>query len=123
MRELVLLLVAAVIGGCGTSLGTAGVLLPDADAVGVKLLHPGAVGRSCRASIVGIPLDEGDPSLEEATARVLALDAEGNALTNADVRWERVVTGLYNRRCVEVRGNLVRTISSLTIPMVGHGPH
>ena len=123
MRELALLLVAAVVSGCTSSLGTAGVLLPDADAVGVKLLRPGVSGRSCRASIVGIPLDDGSPSLGEAMARVLALDAEGDALTNADVRWERVVTGLYNRRCVEVRGNLVRTISTVTIPMVGHGAH
>jgi hypothetical protein len=123
MRQLVLLLVGVAVCGCGTSLGTAGVLLPDPDAVGVKLLHPGVGGRSCRSSIVGIPLGEGNPSLEEATGRVLALDAEGNALTNADLRWEHLVTGVYNRRCIVVRGNLVRTISSVTIPMGGHGLH
>jgi hypothetical protein len=123
MRRLVTLVAGLALAGCGASLGTAGVLLPDADGVGVKLLHPGVSGRSCRASIVGIPLADGDPSLREATARVLALDAEGNALTDAEVRWEHLVTGLYNRRCIEVRGNLVRTISSVTIPMGGHAPH
>jgi len=123
MRWLVAPVAALALAGCSASLGSAGVLLPDADAVGVKLLRPGVSAQSCRVSIVGIPLDAGDPSLQEATARMLALDAEANALTDADVRWEHVVTGLYNRRCIEVRGNLVRTISSVTIPMVGHGPH
>jgi hypothetical protein len=122
MRGVVVLVAVLALAGCATSLGTAGVLVPDADALGVKLLHPGVSGRSCRASIIGVPLEDGSPSLREAMARALALDSEANALTDADVRWERVVTGLYNRRCVAVSGNLVRTISSVTIPMVGHGP-
>ena len=46
------------------------------------------------------------------------------ALSGAEVRLRRLVTGLYNRRCVEVRGDLARTISTLTIRMPpGHGAH
>jgi len=35
---------------------------------------------------------------------------------NAEVRWHRLVTGVYNRRCVEVRGDLARALSTITLP-------
>ena len=123
MRRFVTVVVAAALAGCSTSLGRMGILVPDGEAVGLKLLRPGVSGRSCRASIVGVALGGGDPDLQEAVARVLALDPEGNALTNAHVRWEQIVTGVYNRRCLEVHGDLARTISTVAIPMPGHGTH
>ena len=56
-----------------------------------------------------------------------ALDPEGNVVANADVRWRRLVTGVYNRRCVEVRGDLARTVSTIRLPgppgHEGHGAH
>jgi len=55
---------------------------------------------------------------------VLALDAEANAVANAEVRWRRLVTASTTAGCVEVRGDLARTVSTLTIPMPsGHGAH
>ena len=122
MTRLAALAAAAVLAGCSASLGRVGALVPDAD--GLKLLRPGVSGRSCRTSIAGLPLGAGEPDLREAVAQVLALDAEANAVANAEVRWRRLVTGVYNRRCVEVRGDLARTVSPLTIPMPsGHGAH
>ncbi len=115
MTRLAALVAATTLAGCSASLGKVGVLVPDAD--GLKLLRPGVSGHSCRASIAGLPLGTGEPDLREAVAQVLALDAEANAVANAEVRWRRLVTGVYNRRCVEVRGDLARTVSTLTIPM------
>ena len=124
MIRLATLAAAAALAGCSASLGSVGVLAPDAAGLGLKLLRPGVSGRSCRTSIAGLPLGAGEPELREAVAQALALDAEANLVANAEVRWRRLVTGLYNRRCVEVRGDLARTISTLTIPMPpGHGAH
>src|SRR5207244_4063898 len=41
------LCMALVVSGCASSLGTLGVVNPNADDVGLKLLTPGAIGRSC----------------------------------------------------------------------------
>ncbi len=109
--------------GCAGSLGTVGLLDPDAEDVGLKLLRPGAVGRSCRASVLGVPLAAGTPDLREALAGILALDAEGNVVANAEVRWRELVTGLYNRRCVEVRGDLARTVPTIRLPAPEHRGH
>lgn len=120
---LVALLVA--VGGCAVSLGPVGSMRPVADPVGAKVLRPRAAGRSCRTSVLGIPLQAGDPELREALAEILALDGEGDVVTSAEVRWQRIMTVVYNRRCVEVLGDLGRTISTVTLPIspghIGHG--
>jgi len=122
MRAGVALLVA--LAGCTTSLGTIGVITPDADDVGLKMIRPNASGCSCRASVIGIPLQQGDPEVREALAQVLALDREGNVVANAELRWHRILTGIYNRRCIEVRGDLARTISTIRLPAPpGHERH
>lgn len=123
----VLGLLALPLLGCATSLGNVGVVQPDADGIGLKMLRPDVSGRSCRSSIVGVPLAAGEPDLREAIAGILALDREGNVVANARVRWHSVVTGLYNRRCVEVEGDLARTVSTITLPAppshAGHAAH
>jgi len=113
-------LAAAALVGCSASLGSVGILAPQAEGTGLKLLRPAVSGRSCRASLAGLPLAAGEPDLREALAQVLALDAEANVVANAEVRWRRLVTGVYNRRCVEVRGDLARTVPTVTIPMGQH---
>jgi hypothetical protein len=122
MRATLALAVLA-LAGCATSLGSIGVLARDDDALSVKMLVPGAVGRSCRSSVVGLPLSAGDPTVDEALGQILARDAEGNVVTEAEVVSERLVTGVYNRRCVSVRGNLARMITTVTLPMPDHAGH
>jgi hypothetical protein len=122
MRAGVALVVA--LAGCTTSLGTIGVITPDADDVGLKMIRPNASGCSCRASVIGIPLQQGDPDVREALAQILALDGEGNVVANAELRSHRILTGVYNRRCIEVRGDLARTISTVRLPAPpGHERH
>jgi hypothetical protein len=117
MRRVAVLIAVLAFAGCTTSLGTVGVIPRESEDAGVKLLRPGATGRSCRASVFGVPLSDGEPGLREALEQIVALDAEGDVVVNAEVRWERFITGLYNRRCIEVRGDLARRIRTITIPM------
>lgn len=107
-----------VLAGCTTRLGGVPLLARDADLVGTKLLRPGATGRSCRTTMFGVPTGGGEGTLDEAFARVLALDEEGNVVTDAVVREERVITGVFNRRCILVSGDLGRSVTTLTLP--GH---
>jgi len=89
MKRLATVAAAAALAGCSASLGSMGVLLPEASSVGLKVLRPGVRGRSCRASIAGLPLDAGEPELREAVAQVLArgtvtpVDQGGSATTSA----------------------------------------
>jgi hypothetical protein len=118
--------VVALATGCSTSLGTVGLVRPSAEDVGLKLLRPGVTGTSCRSSVLGVPVQPGDPDLREALGAVLALDPEGDVVADARITWRRLVTGVYNRRCVEVRGDLARSITTIQIPMPaheGHGTH
>jgi len=116
MTRLALAALCLVLSGCATSLGTVGVAVPNAEAMGFKMLRPAAIGRSCRATVLGLPLADGEPRLQEALGDILALDAEGNMVVNAEVRWRRLVTGVYNRRCVEIQGDLARSLSTITLP-------
>ena len=49
---------AALVGlsGCGAALDRVGLLGTDSDAVAVRVLQPRALGRSCRSSVLGLPL-------------------------------------------------------------------
>ena len=110
--------------GCASSLGTLGVVHPDADDVGLKLLRPDVSAASCRSSVLGVPLRAGEPDVREALATILALDREGDVVANARIAWRRLVTGVYNRRCVEVRGDLARTVTTVRLPMpASQGAH
>jgi hypothetical protein len=112
------------IGGCTTSLGPVGLLAPDEARGGVKLLRPAVSGGSCRATLLGFRLGSGRGTIQEAMGEILALDAEGNAVVEAEVGRREFVTGVYNRRCVRVRGDLVRVITTVTLPSApGHHGH
>ena len=107
--------------GCGSALGPVGLVASGSGATAVKLLRPAAVARVCRSSFLGIPLGTERGEMRDALARILALDGEGDVVTNAEVRVQWVTTGVYNRQCVEVRGDLARTIRTITVPSL-HEP-
>jgi hypothetical protein len=123
MRRL-LPLAATLLAGCAVSLGPVGVVGPGTGAVAVKVLRPGVEGRSCQRSILGVALDAASPTLAASLAQLLALDREGDIVTNGEIVSEELVTGLYNRRCVVVRGDLGRMIPQVRMPgQTGHGGH
>jgi hypothetical protein len=109
--------------GCSGTIGGVGVVGPDADDVGVKLLRPGVSVRACRTSVLGFGGGAVDP-LESALARLLAADGEANVATRVRVRSSVIVTGLYNRRCVELSGDVGRLIPTVVLPSPpGHAGH
>jgi hypothetical protein len=117
-------MLATLTAGCAMPLGSVSAVQPKVDTFGVKLLAPSITGRSCRTSILGVPLQPGDPDVQEALAQILAQDAEGDVVTDARIDSERILTGVYNRRCVSVQGNLGRTIRVITLPMpASHHQH
>ena len=115
--------VSLVCVGCAGWVERVGVMAPDEQVVATKLLRPQATARACASSLLGVPLGK-DAGLDAAVSELLARDDEANVLTNVEVRWQTVVTGVYNRRCVEVRGDLGRIIPTLALPMPGgHESH
>ena len=117
-------LLAGLLTGCTTSLGTIGVVRRDSDDVAVKLLRPGVTGRSCGSSVLGVPVSGSGPDVRDALERILVLDAEGDVIVNAEVTSHAFISGVYNRRCVEVRGDLARTTSTIILPApMGHHGH
>lgn len=117
-------LAVTVLTACTTRLGTAPLVARDAELVGTKLLRPGATGRSCRTTVLGVPLGGGAGTIDDAMARLLALDSEGDLVSNAVVEEERIVTGVVNRRCIVLRGDLGRSITTVVIPApAGHHGH
>jgi hypothetical protein len=71
-----------------------------------------------------VSLGGGGPEVREALDEILALDREGNVVVDAEVSEERFATGLYNRHCVRVRGDLGRAISTIRLPAPpGHHAH
>jgi hypothetical protein len=112
------------LAGCATSLGTVALVTPNAEDVGLKLLRPAIIERSCRSSVLGVPLRSGTPDIREALGAMLAIDREANVVANVEIGSERLVTGVYNRRCVTVRGDLARTVATIRLPSPpGHEAH
>jgi hypothetical protein len=110
------------LSACSTSIAPQGILSRDADIVGTKLLRRGAVARACQVSFFGVssPTEQREP-FHEALDRLLALDSEGNAVANAQIRSDTFVSGIYNRRCVEIKGDVSRVVSTIILPGHDHG--
>jgi hypothetical protein len=118
-RGLLTVLMTLMVAGCMTTHSDLGVIRPSAEEVGLKMLRPGARARECRSSLFGIPLQvDGADSL---LATVLKLDDEADVLAKARVKVESISTGVYNRTCVELVGDLGREVSVVRLPAVGGG--
>jgi len=111
-----LLVLLALGAACARSVGGLGVVADDPAVIGTQMLRPGVEGHSCRTTVLGVPLRAGTPDVREAVQQMLAVDADANVVVHADVRTRALLTGLYNRRCVDVRGDVARVTSRLVLP-------
>ena len=112
------------LAGCTRSLGVLGVVGPTADGVAVKMLRPGVETRVCQSSVLGLATGRNRPTIDASVAKLLALDPEADVVMNAEVVWETFVSGLFNRRCIVVRGDVARQVPVLRIPGdASHGGH
>jgi hypothetical protein len=58
-----------------------------------------------------------------AMARLLELDPEANAVVNARLEASFWSIGIYGRECLTMWGDVVRSTTSLLLPMPGHEGH
>lgn len=124
MRFRAVVLLVLVCTACSGSLGTVGIIGRSAEPVGIKLLRPAVSSRVCRTSWLGFLGTRGEPTIDDATRAIYELDTEGDVLTDATVRRTEILTGVYNRRCLEVEANLGRVVPTVVIPAPsGHGAH
>jgi hypothetical protein len=120
---------ALLVTACTRSLGPTpvGTLGSGTEEAAVMRLRPDVQASSCRRWILGIPIDGSQPE-DPVTALVtglLAQEPEATLLSEADVRWDHLSLGIYERQCIAVRGNLGRAMRTITIPSGagGHHPH
>jgi hypothetical protein len=98
-----------------------GLLVADGRS-GYKMLKPNGVVTRCGRS--GWTNDH-EPALTQAAfQQLLSGDEEANALSNATLQWTGWSVGFYGKQCVTLRGDVVRSATTILLPMgEGHGGH
>jgi len=86
-------------------------------AEGFKLLRPEARVRVCEGSLIAAFGMGGSDLLERAVRELLGSDAEADAVIECQVEWTWHSIGFYGWHCVTLRGDLVRTASTMLLPM------
>jgi hypothetical protein len=119
LRNPATIAVAMMMAGCMTTTTELGLIRPTAETAGLKMIRPGARVRACRSSLFGIPLQSPPPT--SVLADLLKVDAEADVVSKARVTTNSIATGIYNRTCVELVGDLGREVSVVRLPAVGGG--
>jgi hypothetical protein len=88
------------------------------------MLKPDAATEVCRSTgVLAGRAAEADLA-GAALTRLMGLDAEANAVVNARLESSVWSIGLYGRECVTLRGDVVRSVTTLLLPMPeGHPSH
>ena len=115
----------ALLSSCTTGLGTLPRVQAPPDTQGFKMLRPAQTAVECAGD--GIVASEARDLLGAAVRRLLARDEEADSVINARVESTQWSLGVYGRRCVTVTGDVVRSTSTILLPMPGehqgHGAH
>jgi hypothetical protein len=87
-------------------------------AAGFKMLKPRATTTVCRATGLVSPSASED-LLGTALRELLARDAEATTVLNASVESTSWSLGVYGKRCVTLTGDVVRSTTTVLLPMNG----
>ncbi len=121
----------AAVAALAVSLATLGCTAPIATLPGIlgkeayapaMVLATGATGEDCGTQVLLLPLHRA--SLDVAVARAIASVPEATMLTDVQITGTALITGVYNRTCVRVKGSAAKLVSSVVVPMPGeHHDH
>jgi len=118
-------LAAALASSCTAGLGSLPRVQALPDSQGYKMLRPAQTVVECAGD--GITGSDARDLLDAAIRRLLARDDEADSVINVRVESTHWSLGVYGRRCVTVTGDVVRSTSTILLPMPGepqgHGAH
>jgi hypothetical protein len=116
---------AALLWSCTTGLGSLPRIQAPPDTQGYKMLRPAQTAVECASD--GLAVSGPRDLLDAAVRKLLARDEEADSVVNARVESTQWSLGVYGRRCVTVTGDVVRSTSTILLPMPGehqgHGAH
>jgi hypothetical protein len=104
---LILTLTTFIVSGCAGGTSRIKLMKSDADAGTVNPALEKVRGESCRRSILFVISLEKDGTLNDAVDNALEKAQGANALADMKIQEKRLMTVLYNYRCIEVEGRPV----------------
>ncbi len=116
--------IAAIAGaGCTAHVATLPGVLGAEAYPPAMVLATGATGEDCGTSVLFVPIRQA--SLDVAVARAIATVPEATLLVDVSVDATALVTGVYNRGCLRVKGSAAKLVPSVVVPMPEehHGHH
>lgn len=118
------MIVSALVGmvGCVRVDGAVPTIAAADPARGTKLLKPNVCATTCESGWIWDTPESMDLA-GRALRQLLALDDEATAVDNARLTATGWSVGLYRRGCMTVAGDLVRSVSTVMLPMPGHAAH
>src|SRR5262245_61066086 len=122
LQRMLAVVLAVTAVACGGSLGRVPRATATAETEGFKMLRPQLQARRCEGAFVG---SDGNRDLVgECIRELLASDHEADAVMNAEVEWRSFSIGVYRWQCAILRGDVVRSVRTVMLPMPGgHGAH
>ena len=124
-RRSAALVAGALLSSCTAGLGTLPRIQAPPDTQGYKMLRPAQTAVECARD--GLLASEPRDLLDAAVRGLLARDQEADSVINARVESTQWSLGVYGIRCVTVTGDVVRSTSTVLLPMPGdhqgHGAH
>ena len=102
--------VAVVAAGCTTRYGDLTVGSTKNIPADLEILRENVVGRDCSHNILGLfTFGVQNPTIDGALDNAIEQVKGADALSDAALYWDRVITIIYNRACVRVEGTAIRT--------------
>ena len=109
-RELIIVLIGcAFASGCTTRLGDLTIATPKNLPQQFDVVMKDVEGEECLSQILIIPLGTTNPTIDGAIDAALAKAPDADALVDASVHTDLIFTLLYNRSCVRIKGDAIRT--------------
>ncbi|HWP65210.1 MAG TPA: hypothetical protein VNO26_04760 [Candidatus Limnocylindria bacterium] len=116
MAQRVAVLALAGLLGCGLGGGTIPLVPVPAEEPGFKMLRPGARARACGAVVWPYGDRAGGDLLQAAVAELVAQHDEADVVRDLRVSWRGVDVLVAQIGCVWARGDVGRTIPTVTLP-------